>query len=294
MPDPIATTPQPIPAQPAPHPTRAYTTLFWFLLVGQILATFTALMAVATLLATARPVRLVRYPMPAKPTVTDTTTWESYRHSTDCYTVRFPRPYRVWGEDNLVNYNAADPRFERGNPAGVQIQIQKHTLGSTENLAAYIAQRNQSLPSQLQTAITPRTLGHFQYASTVLNGPGGRFDVFYAPTADRDGYYQALVWYRENDPQTVTDILAAFTPLTCAAPAVKAASGIDPAAYGPSCGEIVGTCNNLVAINCQAEVDGPFYYVNADSGEIIGRCGGECLRPGGCPTPCPPKEWTCK
>ena len=68
---------------------------------------------------------------------------------------------------------------------------------------------------------------------------------------------------------------------------------INPRAYGPRCGK-VNTCNNLVAINCQAEVDGSFYYVNADSGEIVGRCGGECDRPEGCPTPCPPKEWTCK
>ena len=68
---------------------------------------------------------------------------------------------------------------------------------------------------------------------------------------------------------------------------------INPRAYGPLCGEIVGACNNLVAINCKAEVDGPFYYVDVRSGEVVGRCGGECI-PGGCPTLCPPKEWTCK
>lgn len=68
---------------------------------------------------------------------------------------------------------------------------------------------------------------------------------------------------------------------------------INPKAYGPLCG-VVGTCNDLVAINCRAEVDGPFYYVNSRSGEIVGRCGGECDRPEGCPTLCPPKEWTCK
>ena len=69
---------------------------------------------------------------------------------------------------------------------------------------------------------------------------------------------------------------------------------INPKTYGPLCGEIVGICNDLVAVNCRAEVDGPFYYVNRRSGEIVGRCGGECFRPEGCPTPCPPKEWTCK
>jgi len=67
---------------------------------------------------------------------------------------------------------------------------------------------------------------------------------------------------------------------------------INPKAYGLYC-ELAGTCNSLAAINCQAEVDGPFYYVEIDTGEIVGRCGGLCMG-GGCDlSKCPPKEWTC-
>ena len=67
---------------------------------------------------------------------------------------------------------------------------------------------------------------------------------------------------------------------------------INPKAYGSLCGEAAGTCNDLVAINCQGEVAGPFYYVNRRSGEIVARCGGDSMRPEG--YTCPPKEWTCK
>ncbi len=50
--------------RPPARPTRAYTILFWFLVLGQVLATFTALMAVGTLLATARPVVRWSFPLP--------------------------------------------------------------------------------------------------------------------------------------------------------------------------------------------------------------------------------------
>ncbi len=59
--------PQPTPAPPAPYPPRAYTVLFWFLVIGQILASFTALVAVATLLATARPVMQWQVQIPPPP-----------------------------------------------------------------------------------------------------------------------------------------------------------------------------------------------------------------------------------
>lgn len=68
--------------RPPARPTRAYTTLFWFLVLGQVLATFTALMAVGTLLATARPV--VRWRVTRPPVVTtiptDPSGWQTYRN----------------------------------------------------------------------------------------------------------------------------------------------------------------------------------------------------------------------
>jgi len=55
------------------------------------------------------------------------------------------------------------------------------------------------------------------------------------------------------------------------------------------------TCGNLVGVNCRAEVDGPYYYVNKNTGQIVEYCGGYCQVPSGkyC-RHCPPKEWTCE
>jgi len=64
-----------------------------------------------------------------------------------------------------------------------------------------------------------------------------------------------------------------------------------PFKYGVNC-RIESYCNNLVGIDCNAAVDGPYYYVNKESGDIVARCGGYCM--GQDCTNCPPKEWTCK
>jgi hypothetical protein len=48
-----------------------------------------------------------------------------------------------------------------------------------------------------------------------------------------------------------------------------------------------------VAVNCKAEVDGPFYYVDERSGEIVAACGGLCEARNCDLSKCPPKEWTC-
>jgi len=73
-------------------------------------------------------------------------------------------------------------------------------------------------------------------------------------------------------------------------------SGINPKKYGREC-EYAGQCGNIVAINCRAEVDGPFYYVDKNIGNIIEYCGGHCMRndPTGkyCQN-CPPVDWNCK
>lgn len=68
---------------------------------------------------------------------------------------------------------------------------------------------------------------------------------------------------------------------------------INPRAYGLLCGKIVDECNGLVAINCKADVDGPFYYVEKTTGVIVGECGGFCEARRCDLSKCPPKEWTC-
>jgi hypothetical protein len=71
---------------------------------------------------------------------------------------------------------------------------------------------------------------------------------------------------------------------------------IDLSALPEKC-EVDKTCGNLVGVNCQSEVDGPYYYVEQDTNRVIETCGGACK---GGPKPdqglcveCPPREWTC-
>lgn len=60
--------------------------------------------------------------------------------------------------------------------------------------------------------------------------------------------------------------------------------------FGERC-RLERTCGDLLGIDCDAAVDGPYYYVRRDSLEVISRCGGACMS-GTC-TDCPPKAWTC-
>jgi len=60
--------------------------------------------------------------------------------------------------------------------------------------------------------------------------------------------------------------------------------------FGENC-RFERACGDLIGIDCDSAVDGPYHYVRRDSLEVVSRCGGACMG-GGC-TDCPPKEWTC-
>jgi len=50
-------------------------------------------------------------------------------------------------------------------------------------------------------------------------------------------------------------------------------------------------CGTMLGVDCDAAVDGPYYYVEQTDLKVVSRCGGACMN-GGC-TDCPPKAWTC-
>ena len=50
------------------------------------------------------------------------------------------------------------------------------------------------------------------------------------------------------------------------------------------------SCGGMIGVDCNAAVDGPYYYVAQADLKVVSTCGGACRL--GC-TDCPPKAWTC-
>jgi hypothetical protein len=60
--------------------------------------------------------------------------------------------------------------------------------------------------------------------------------------------------------------------------------------FGTSC-RLTRECAGLWGIDCDAAIDGPYYYVEAQTLKVVARCGGYC--DGATCTNCPPRTWTC-
>jgi hypothetical protein len=66
---------------------------------------------------------------------------------------------------------------------------------------------------------------------------------------------------------------------------------------GSRCMEL-GRCNSIVKVDCGSAADGPLYYFDEDTAELINCCGGCCFTPDpakqeDCRLNCPPAGWTC-
>jgi hypothetical protein len=116
-------------------------------------------------------------------------------------------------------------------------------------------------------------------------------------------------------PATTPPTTPATTPPTTTPPASDSAGFADPKTDddaqaepakpgGPPDPELVAritqtfgerckyerACGELVGIDCDSAVDGPYYYVQRSDLKTVSTCGGACRS--GC-TDCPPKAWTC-
>ena len=60
--------------------------------------------------------------------------------------------------------------------------------------------------------------------------------------------------------------------------------------FGNAC-RLAHECGALWGIDCDTTVDGPYYYVEAQTLKVVARCGGYC--DGSLCTSCPPRTWTC-
>ena len=57
-------------------------------------------------------------------------------------------------------------------------------------------------------------------------------------------------------------------------------------------------CGEMGRLDCNSAADGPLYYFDKATKDIISTCGGACMMVDGpnaqmCQTQCPPPEWTC-
>lgn len=151
-----------------------------------------------------------------KPSVQDEVVgWQVYINSKDYYEIKYNSPpYKVWLDHNLINYDANDPRYEMGNPDGVKIQIQKHSLANGQIFIGAITEANKNIKvagnNANETLIEKYDLGNIQYANKTLYGPGGRFDTFYSPSNDSKSYFSILVWGMDNDKENINLILSTF------------------------------------------------------------------------------------
>ena len=59
--------------------------------------------------------------------------------------------------------------------------------------------------------------------------------------------------------------------------------------FGDNC-RYERACGELIGVDCDAAVDGPYYYVHHKTLAVVSTCGGACMQ--GC-TNCPPSVWTC-
>jgi hypothetical protein len=57
----------------------------------------------------------------------------------------------------------------------------------------------------------------------------------------------------------------------------------------PNC-DVDRVCGNLVYLDCGSAMDGPAYYINGKTFEVLSTCGGVCMNPDE-PCDCPPAAW---
>ena len=81
--------------------------------------------------------------------------------------------------------------------------------------------------------------------------------------------------------------------------ALACTPSFDPKTLGEEC-KITKECkNNIIGVDCLSAADGPYFYINAKTGEELSVCGGACFSRDiknreMCETQCPKKEWECK
>lgn len=140
--------------------------------------------------------------------------WKTWVNNDDNYSISYPSEFWPQGGHNLKNYDMKDPRYDSGNPEGISIQIQKHSVSRMgfDTVSEY--KKHLKIVSDVFADVaTDVQLGEFislyQYTK---DGPGGAFANYMAFDSERGIFYNILVsepGYKKNK-ELVEKILATF------------------------------------------------------------------------------------
>ena len=172
---------------------------------------------------------------------TSTASWKTNSAAKSCYSVKYPATFAVYSTDTIANFNVN--AFAQLPSKGVKIQVQserdtRFNTQTEDGFESLITSLNANIKTNSQvenssiTQITKNKIGIFSYKNAVVSGPGGKSDIFYAPSKVPNGYYKVTVWGMENDSATVERILGTFSANACAGaiPAVSSKVHIDTVA----------------------------------------------------------------
>lgn len=140
--------------------------------------------------------------------------WKTWVNNEDNYSITYPSEFWPQGGHDLKNYDMKNSRYARGNPEGIGIQIQKHSVSrmgfdTVNEYKEYL----KTVPDTFADVATDVQLGEFislyQYTK---DGPSGAFANYMAFDGERGIFYNILVSessYAKNK-ELVEKILTTF------------------------------------------------------------------------------------
>jgi len=139
--------------------------------------------------------------------------WKIYTNKNDGYSIMHPSEFWPQSENDLMNYDINDPRYERGNPDGIKIQIQKQSLGSNfKSFDEYVVYQKNTSDELGDPAKTVKLGDFITLSEYTKGGPGGAFMVYTAFNKTTNNYYDILIFepgYSKNK-ELLEKIIATF------------------------------------------------------------------------------------
>jgi hypothetical protein len=121
--------------------------------------------------------------------------WKTQINNNDGYALSYPAEFSFQSGHNFMNYDINDQRYERGNPDGVKIQINKHILGgnfrSIEEYITYLKSNSDNFTDPAQEVKIGSCVTLAQY---LKNGPGGAFMNYMAFDKKSNTYFDILIF----------------------------------------------------------------------------------------------------